>query len=167
MVLLLVCGAQFAAAEEKVAFINMREILFLSDAGKKAAGELQEVLKAKQAEIKTREAELQQQKEALEKQRLVLTETAMREKELEHQREVRDFKRFVEDSKAEIQRKDEEFSRKLVPDIAKVVNDLGEKEGYTMILDISSTAGLAYHAKGREITKEVIKEFNKAYKLQK
>ena len=90
----------------------------------------------------------------------------MKEKELEYQKKFRDYKRFVEDSNAEIQRMDKELSQKLIPEILKVVGAIGKKEGYTMILDVSA-GGMAYHSSAKDITKNVIKEFDKAYKSKK
>jgi outer membrane protein len=163
--MLLLVGTS-AFAEEKIAFINMKDILLLSDQGKEASAEFQEVFLKKRENIQNREAELKKMKEELEKQRLVLTETAMREKELEYEKEFRDYKRLVEDSNAEIQRMDQELSRKMIPEILKVVDEIGKRDGYTMILDIGM-AGIAYHSPARDISKQVIQEFNKAYKSKK
>lgn len=165
VMVLLLTGVN-ALAEEKIAFINMKDILLLSDQGKEAAEEFKAVFQKKRERIQDREAELKKMKDELEKQRPVLTDTAMREKEMEYQKQFRDYKRLVEDSNAEIQRMDQELSRKMIPEVLKVVNEIGKKDGYTMILDIAA-AGIAYHSKAREITKQVIVEFNKEYKSKK
>jgi len=165
-VIVLLLAGSCAYAEEKIAFINMKDILLLSDHGKEAAVEFQTVFQKKRDSIQSREAELKKMKEELEKQRLVLTETAMREKELEYEKQFRDYKRLVEDSNAEIQRMDQELSRKMIPEVLKVVNTIGKRDGYTMILDIAA-AGIAYHSPARDITKQVILEFNKEYKSRK
>jgi len=165
-IIVLMLTGTYAFAEEKIAFINMKDILLLSDQGKGATAEFQTVFQKKRENIQSREAKLKEMKEELEKQRLVLTETAMREKELEYQKQFRDYKRVVEDSNAEIQRMDKELSRKMIPEILKIVNEIGKRDGYTMILDIT-TAGIAYHSKARDITKQVILEFNKEYKTKK
>ena len=162
VIVLMLIGTN-AFAEEKIAFINMKNILLLSDQGKEAAEEFKVVFQKKRENIQKREAELKTMKEELEKQRLVLTETAMREKELEYQKQFRDYKRLVEDSNAEIQRMDQELSRKMIPEVLKVVNEIGKRNGYTMILDVGM-AGIAYHSNARDITKQVIIEFNKEYK---
>lgn len=165
VIVLMLIGTN-AFAEEKIAFINMKNILLLSDQGKEAAEEFQAVFQKKRENIQKRETELKTMKEELEKQRPVLTETAMREKELEYQKQFRDYKRLVEDSNAEIQRMDQELSRKMIPEVLKVVNEIGKRDGYTMILDVGM-AGIAYHSKARDITKQVIIEFNKEYKSKK
>jgi outer membrane protein len=165
-VLILLVASANAFAEEKIAFVNMKDILLLSDQGKEASAEFQEVFTKKRENIQNREAELKKMKEELEKQRLVLTETAMREKEAEYEKQFRDYKRLVEDSNAEIQRMDQELSRKMIPEILKVVDTIGKRDGYTMILD-TGMAGIAYHSPARDITKKVIDEYNKVYKSKK
>jgi outer membrane protein len=73
---------------------------------------------------------------------------------------------MVKDSKEELELKDQELSRRLIPEILKVVNDIGEKEGYIMILDVN-TQGLAYHSRENDITDKVIKKFDKSYEAKK
>ena len=166
IVAFLVLWGTYATAAEKIGFINMKQILILSDAGKEAGVEFKKVFQKTRDQIQTREKKLKKLKEDLEKQRPVLTESAMKEKELEHQKKFRDYKRFVEDSNAEMQRMDKELSQKLIPEILKVVSAIGKKEGYTMILDVSA-GGMAYHSSAKDITKNVITEFDKTYKSKK
>ncbi len=45
---------------------------------------------------------------------------------------------MVKDSKEEFQAKEQELSKKLIPDILKIVQAIGEKEKYSMIIDVSA-----------------------------
>ena len=105
---------------------------------------------------------LKKLKDDLEKQRPVLTESAYKEKELSYQKEYRDYKRFIEDTNGEMKLKDQELSRKLIPEVLKIVNTIGKREGYTSIMDVNS-GGLVFHSKANDITTKVIKEYNKVY----
>lgn len=166
IVAFLVLSVTCASAAEKIGFINMKQVLILSDAGKEAGIEFKKVFQKTRDQIQTKEAKLKKLKENLEKQRPVLTESAMKEKEFEYQKKLRDYKRFVADSNANIKRMDKELSQKLIPEILKAVSAIGKKEGYTMILDVSA-GSMAYHSRAKDITKNVIKEFDKAYKSKK
>ena len=73
---------------------------------------------------------------------------------------------MVKDSYEELQVKEQEILKRLIPEILKVVQAIGEKEKYSMIVDISQIP-MAYHAKENDITKRVIDEFNKTYKPKK
>ena len=54
----------------------------------------------------------------------------------------------------------------MLPEILKLVQAIGEKEKFTMIIDIGQIP-LAYYAKENDLTKRVIEEFNKTYKPKK
>jgi outer membrane protein len=54
----------------------------------------------------------------------------------------------------------------MVPEILKIVQTIGEKEKYSVIIDISAIP-LAYYSKENDLTKRVIDEFNKSYKPKK
>ena len=70
---------------------------------------------------------------------------------------------MVKDANEELQTRDQELSKKLVPDILKVINLIGDKEKYTLIIDVGSIP-VAYFAKENNLTEKVIEEFNKTYK---
>ncbi|MBW2558549.1 MAG: OmpH family outer membrane protein [Deltaproteobacteria bacterium] len=154
-------GVCFAEAG-KSGFINMKEILLNSDAGTAATLDLKKFVEERRTQIQEKENVLKKLKDDLEKQRPVLTESAYKEKELSYQKEYRDYKRFIEDANQEMKLKDQELSRELIPEVLKVVDTIGKKDGYTSIMDVNS-GGLVFHSKANDITKKVIAEYNKAY----
>ena len=155
-----------AFAAEKIGFIDMREIMVKSDAGRKAADDFGKLYEKDKAMIQQREGEMRKLKEDLDKQRSVLTETALKEKEAAYQKKFRDYQLLVKDSNEELQTRDQELSKKLVPDILKIINVIGDKEKYTLIIDVGSTS-VAYFAKENNLTQKVIEEFNKTFKSKK
>ena len=159
---LFLCGT-CAFAAEKIGFIDMREIMVKSDAGKKAAEDFGKLYEKDKGTIQKREAEMRKLKDDLEKQRSVLTESAMKEKEAAYQKKFRDYQLLVKDANEELQQRDQELSKKLVPDILKVINLIGDKEKYTLIIDVGSIP-VAYFAKENNLTQKVIEEFNKTFK---
>ncbi len=159
---LFLCGT-CAIAAEKIGFINLEEILIKSDAGKKAEGEFTKIVEKDRAKIQAMEAELKKDKDEIEKQRSVLKENAMKEKEAVFQKKFRDYQLLVKDANEELQTRDQELSKKLVPEILKVINAIGDKEKYTLIIDLGSMP-VAYFAKENNLTKRVIEEFNKTFK---
>jgi outer membrane protein len=153
----------YAIAAEKTGFVDMREIMLKSDAGKKASEEFSKLYEKDKTMIQEKEAELKKLKDELEKQRTVLTEAAMKEKETDYQKRFRDYQRMVKDVNEELQMRDQELSKKLIPEILRLIHSIGEKEKYTLIIDVS-TIPLAYFSKEHDLTKKVIEEFNKTYK---
>jgi len=159
---LFLCGT-CAFAAEKIGVIDMREIMVRSDAGKKAAEDFGKLYEKDKVMIQKREEEMRKLKEDLEKQRSVLKESALKEKEQAYQKKFRDYQLLVKDANEELQSRDQELSKKLLPDILKVINLIGDKEKYTLIIDIASMP-VAYFAKENNMTQRVIEEFNKSYK---
>ena len=158
--------SSYAIAAEKTGFIDMREIMMKSNAGKKASEELKILYEKDRDKIQTQEAELKKLKDELEKQKSILTELAMKEKESAYQKKFRDYQLLVKDANEELQARDQDLSKRMIPEILKVVNAIGEKGKYTMIIDMS-TIPIAYHAKENELTKQVIDELDETYKLKK
>ena len=155
-----------AFAAEKIGFIDMREIMVKSDAGKKAAEDFGKLYEKDKVMIQQKEAEMRKLKEDLEKQRSVLTESAMKEREAAYQKKFRDYQLMLKDANEELQLRDQELSKKLVPDILKIINAIGDKEKYTLIIDVGSIP-VAYFAKENSLTQKVIEEFNKSFKSKK
>lgn len=159
-VIAIVLFAVGASAADKTGFIDMREILFKSEAGKAAAAEFKKLVDQKKLNIQELEDELKKLKDQLDKQRLNLTENALKEKELDYQKKYREYKRLIDDANEEMQIKEQEIFQQLVPEILKVVQAIGEKEGYTMIVDINSV-NLPYYSKANDITAKVIERYDK------
>ncbi len=155
-----------AAAADKTGFVDIRDVMLSSSAGKKAAEDFKKTLEKEKAAIQEKENELKKLKDDLEKQKPLLKEEAMKEKELAYQKKFRDYQILVKDSNEELQAKDQELSKKMIPEILKLVQTIGEKEKYSMIIDISQIP-LAYYSKENDLTKRVIEEFNKSYKPKK
>lgn len=154
------------AAVEKIGFVDVREIMLNSDAGKKAKDELNKFVENKRLLIQQSEAELQKMKDEIEKQRAVLTEKSLKEKETAFQKKYRDYQSLIKEINEDLQNKDQEFLKKMVPEIHKVVGAVGEKERYTVVFDLSSTS-IPFYNKADDLTKRVIEELNKNNKLKK
>jgi outer membrane protein len=166
LILALVFAASPAAAAEKIGFVNVQEVMVTSTIGKKEAEDFRKGIEKTKATLQEREAELKKLKEELEKQRPLLKEEAMKEKELAYQKKLRDYQILVKDSNEELQAKEQDLQKKMIPEILKLVQAIGEKEKYSMIVDVSLIP-LAYHAKESDLTKRVVDEFNKTYKPKK
>ena len=81
VILSLVLAGSTAGANDKTGFVDIREIMLSSAAGKKASDEIKKVYEKNRSLIQESETELKKIKDELEKQRAILTENALREKE--------------------------------------------------------------------------------------
>ena len=163
LVLSLSLGTPQLASAEKIGFVNVEEVLMNSDVGKVTGEDLKKSYEKTRTTIQNKEKELQKLKDELEKQRPVLTEKAMKDKEQAYQKKFRDYQDLVKDANEDIQGRRQEFLAKNVPEIMKIVSSIGEKEGYTLIMDLSNPT-IAYSAKDNNLTQRVTREFNKLKK---
>ena len=160
------CSMPMAVAAEKIGFVDVREIMLNSDAGKKASEDFKRAFEKNKAQIQSKEAELKKLKEELDKQRSVLTEAALKDKESAYQKKFRDYQLMVKDANEELQTRDQELSKAMLPEIMKVISAIGEKEKYAAIFDTGSVP-IPYIDKEKDLTKQVIGEFNRTYKPKK
>lgn len=168
VMLFALCAVSTAA--DKIGFIDVKKIFFQSDAGKKEFGIVKADVEKKKETLKEQEEKLAKLKSELDKQRSVLTKEAYAKKEMDYQAEFKDYKRLVEDSNEELARKEQLIKQKLIPEIIKTAKAIGKKDGYAMIVDISSgqyTGVLLYHSDANDLTDKVIKEYNKLYNAKK
>jgi len=160
------CSLPAALAAEKIGFVDVREVMLNSVEGKKASEELKKTFEKNRAQISAKEAELRKLKEDLDKQRSVLKEAALREKENAYQKKLRDYQQMVKDANEEMQKRDQELSKTLLPEIMKVISDIGTKEKFTVILDVGSVP-VPFFSRENDLTKRVIEEFDRTYKPKK
>jgi len=161
-ILMLVLMGSGAAAAEKTGFVDVQEVIISTSSGKKM---LEDVKKTRE-KLQREDNELKKLKDDLDKQRPLLKEDVVKEKEIAFQKKVRDFQIEVKDTEEEFKSKQQELFKKLIPDIMKVVQAIGEKEKYSMIIDVSAIP-LAYFAKENDLTKRVIEEFSRTSKSKK
>jgi outer membrane protein len=154
-------GSQ-AWAADKTGFVSVKEVVFSTAMGKKATEDFNKA----RTNLRDKDNELKKLSEEMEKQRPLLKEDVYKEKEVAFNKKKRDFQILVKDTEEEFQVKEQELYQKIVPEIMGLIRTIGEKEKYTMIIDVSAIP-LAYWSKESDITKRVIDDFNKSYKPKK
>jgi len=151
------------AADGKIGFINIREIIQKSNAGKKAGAELKNLYDKKHEGIAAAEGELKKLKDELDKQATIMIETARRELGTTYQKKLRNYQLMVQDVNDELQKRDQKMFQKLMPGIIKAINNVAEKEKRVAIFLVGvPNAPVAYYSKENDITSKVIDEFNKS-----
>ncbi len=166
LMLIIMMAAPSLTWAQKFGFVNLREALMDSEPGDKMEADFKKAFEKKKAQLQQKEAEMRRLKEDLEKQRSIMKPDAFREKENNYTNKLREYQRMVEDANREMAQKEQELAAKLLPELAKVIESVGEKEGYTAIFSIDNPV-VIYRSKAVDITKKVIEEFNKRAKGKK
>jgi outer membrane protein len=157
--LTVLAAAAPAWAEFKIGIVDLQRALNESSAGKKAKEQFKVEFDKMQNSLKGEKDRLDRMKDDLEKQSVVLKEDERKNKAEEFERRRRDLRRKLEDSDAELRKKDQELTGDILKDLAEVIQQIGQRDGYTVILENSSSSVL-YGAKSIDMTEEVIKTYD-------
>jgi len=147
------------AADFKIGIVDLQRALNESSAGKKAKDQFKGEFEKMQNGLKGEKDALDKLKDDLDKKSAVLSEDQRKTKMDDFERRRRDLRRKLEDSDAELRKKDQELTGSILKDLAVVIQEIGEREGYTVILENSSSSVL-YGSKSIDMTDAVIKAFD-------
>lgn len=148
-----------AGADFKIGAVDLQRALNESSSGKKAKDQFKGEFEKMQDGLKREKEQLDHLKDDLDKKSAVLNDDQRKIKMEDFERRRRDLRRKLEDADAELRKKDQELTGSILKDLAVVIQEIGEREGYTVILENSSSSVL-YGSKSIDITDSVIKAFN-------
>jgi outer membrane protein len=152
-----------AAQEIKIGYVDLQRALSESKAGQKARESFKRDVDKYQLDLKKQKEELETLREQLEKKALVMKEDERRSMELDYQRRARDFERAYKDTQGELQLKDNQLTAEILKKISEVVQELGKQDGYTLILENSSSTVL-YSAQDADLTDRIIQMYDERKK---
>jgi outer membrane protein len=155
----LLVNAAFAEAVPKIGYVDLQRALNESEAGKRAKEEFKVQVDKLQAGLKKQKDEIDSLKEQLEKKSLVMKEDERSNLEEDYRKKLRDFERNYKDSQTDLQKKDNELTGAIIKDLQEIIRDYGEREGYTLILESTSSAVL-YGSKSADLTDTIMQEYN-------
>ena len=151
--------ARLAAAEQKIAVIDMQRALNECDAGKRAKEQVKAKFERSQNQLKKQREDLDRLKEDYERKATVLKDEERRNLEKDLESRGLEFKRKYEDFQRDLKETDAELTKSIVEELYELVRDYGEKHGYTLVLEASSGA-LLYNDKTVDVTDEIVKLHN-------
>jgi outer membrane protein len=147
------------SADIKIGWVDMQRAVNECNAGKEAKKALTKEVEKVQRLIAEKQKELQEMKGSLEQQGLMLTPEARASREKEFQTKLRDSQRWGEDIKDEFNQKRIEMERNISSGLVQVVQEIGAKEGYTVILQRNENIVL-FTTKSIDLTDLVIKAYD-------
>jgi outer membrane protein len=153
----LVSVATPVRAELKLAYVDVQRALNECDAGKKAKVQFQGRVETLESRLQRQQNEVQSLKDEIEKKGMLMNSEQRQNLQDQYMTKVKNFERDYKDSKDELQRKDNEITAKIVHDLAQVIRTLGERDGYTMVMEKGS---ILWGAPGIDITDQLIRSYN-------
>ena len=156
---LAVTAPSHAADGAKVGVVDLQRCLNDSKLGKQFKAEFTGEAEQLKAALENEEAELKTLREELERQGLVLSETAKKEREAAYNKRLDAFKGRFKESQQALQRKDQELTRKVLKGLQGIIGELGDKGGYTLIVE-KQEAGVIFMSSASDITDEVVRRYD-------
>ena len=150
-----------AAAQSKIAVIDIQRVVTESDPGKEVMQKLRVLSDAKAQEGQTLQQNMAALQDQFTKQRFTVSEA----RQAEMQKEIEDvqiaIRRFQDDAQRELQEAQRRELGGLEERILPIINQVGQAEGYTLIFN-KFQSGLVYADEAVDITDRVIQMFNTA-----
>lgn len=151
------------AAVPKVGIVAIQAAIANTNEGKKELDALQQRFSPKQAELKTLNDEVEGLKKQLQTQgdKLSEEERNTRIKTLETKQKT--LQRSYDDAQTEYQQAEQEIVNRLGTKMLKVMEDYAQKNGYTVIMDVSNPqTPVLYAAQSTNITQQLVDAYNTA-----
>ncbi len=154
------------AANVKIGYINLQEVIAKSEPGQKAMKELQQKFEGMKKDLDKQKKEIEELQAGLQKQNLVLSQDAKMDKKLEFKRRVRDYQDLLQNYQVRMKQEEQRLSTPILQQLISIIKTYGKKNNYTMLFD-STSSGLLYADDTSDLSEEIIKELNQAWKKRK
>jgi len=150
-----------AAAQSKIAVIDVQRVVTESDPGKEVMQNLRVLSDAKAQEGQALQQQMATLQDQFNKQRFTVSE----QRQAEMSKEIEDaqiaIRRFQDDAQRELQEAQRRELGGLEERILPIINQVGQAEGYTLIFN-KFQSGLVYADEAVDVTDRVIQMFNTA-----
>lgn len=146
----------------KIGVMNVQKVLIQSEPGKNAKAKFEEKKKAFEEKFTAEQETLQNLQIEIEKKGSMWSKEKKDEKMLEFKQMRRELKSKTEDASLEMKQLQDKMLEPILKTLETVVDEFGEKNGFTAILD--SKSGVIYFDKAIDISDALIEDLNKAMK---
>jgi outer membrane protein len=148
------------AQPAKIAVIDLDKFQKTSKSFQKAGAVFKKKLEDLQKKLDDERNAVAKLEEEFKKQSMMLSLDAQEDKRRELEKKRRYYKYLYDEFSQEMKETETEAIKKVMQELEKVVEKIGQKEGYTLIVE-KRTPGLIYFNKTMDITDRVIEAYDK------
>lgn len=152
--------APLAAQSVKVGVVDLQKFQKNSKAFQRASLSVKKKFDDMQQKLNDERNAVSKLEEELKKQSMMLSLDAQEDKKRELEKKQRQFKFMYDEYSQEMKETEMEAIKKVMKELEKVVEDMGKKEGYTIILE-RRTLGLLYFNNTIDLTDRVTEAYDK------
>jgi outer membrane protein len=160
--LVLGSAASVRAQEVKIGGVNFQQALNEVEQGKRAKASLKAEFDAKQKKLALQQDELKRLQGEAQKQGAVLSKDAMAAKQKEFYDKLTELQKNMETYRGELVAKEAKMTTQILQNLKTITAEVGQKEGYTMIVETSQDAVLYAKTKD-DLTSRLIGMYNQRF----
>jgi outer membrane protein len=153
----LTLAADEAAAESKIAVVDVQHAVMQTEDGIRAQATLKKLFDRRQQELDSKQNELQRAREDIEKQSRVLSREALQKRMEDWQRRMVELQTVFVDYNKELQKKQGELTGPIIKKMLSVISRIAKKNGYELIIDKQAAP---YARADLDLTEQVIQMYN-------
>lgn len=141
----------------KIGFIDVQRILETSEKGKEFRDKIFQLRKDKEKILSTKQDEIIKARQDYQQKALTLSDRARLDREQELRQKELEFQTLSESYKQEVLLEGRKLQALMLKDLSDIVRQIGQAEGYTIIVEKDATL---YAAEAIDITEKVIQQYN-------
>lgn len=149
--------AGVAAAEQKVAVIDVQRAVASTEDGLRAQATLKKLFDTKQQELNRKQNDLQKQREDIDKQSKVLGKDALEKRIAEWQKQMMELQAIFVEYNKELEKKQKELTDPVFEKIMGIIKRLATTENIDLVVD---KATVAYVRGDLDLTDKCIQLYN-------
>lgn len=157
LVLLSLCFAGVASAEQKVAVVDVQRAVASTEDGLRAQATLKKLFDTKQQELNKKQTDLQRQREDIDKQAKVLPKDALEKRVNEWQKQMMELQAIFVEYNKELEKKQKELTDPVFEKVMQIIKRLATTENIDLVVD---KATVAYVRGDLDLTDKTIQMYN-------
>jgi outer membrane protein len=154
---LMISVPSFGADVAKIGVVDIQQVFMTSSVGKMIKAQMNEKGRKIQTILNEKKDEIKKMQEDLEREALVMSKEKQEERDREIRIKFNDFKVLQKKYEGDIKTLNEKAVSRIRSDILKIVNEIGKKEGFLLII---TKEVVIYSPTSIDITDQLIQEYN-------
>jgi outer membrane protein len=151
-----------ATSSFHIAYVDIARALNEVEEGKEAKAKLKTEFEAKQKKLDAMQSDLKEKKESFDKHAGMMKAENRINKQQELQQAFLEVQKTYMQLQQELMESENSITQEIGKKLRSIVDMLGDRDGYTMILNVGDT--VLYYKRHKDITDEVIQIYNKKHK---
>ncbi|AKV04232.1 Outer membrane protein H precursor [Labilithrix luteola] len=146
-----------AAAQMKVAVIDVQRAVASTEDGLRAQATLKKLFDSRQQELNKKQTDLQRQREDIDKQSKVLSKEALQKRADEWQKQMMELQAVFVEYNKELEKKQKELTDPVIEKVMAIIKRLATSENIDLVVD---KATVAYARGDLDLTDRCVQMYN-------